>query len=945
MTPPVRTLAPALALILLAGLPASAQPREGEKPGTPSRPAMTRPPQPSRQPDKGVPPTANNGQPRPGNTPAAGQPQPNQPGRQPGAGNQPGAQPGNQPAGGTLTPAPEGAGQPQNQAGESEMVYLPAFAEPVQLSSLIELVARTLQINVAVQGDVPGTVVFNAPIPVRRNELIPLLDRLLEQQNYTITRDEFGIYTVHPIANIGVQVGDDLSTTRVIRTPNVRPSSLQQAISAHFTAAGQPPTKYTYVDDLGIILATDTPRRLAALERLVDRLVEETGKTSYTRLELRYLAASVARQRALELVGALAQRTDAGIGQPSQPGVAPAAAGRTGNLDNLSDRLIVDPQGNALIFRGQPEEIARVQQVLEMIDVPNNLTPKNYAVGTWAASIANIARSRGLGEITTINESAGDAAAAFNQQNLRQQQGLGQGQQGQITSGGPVMVVDETRGTIIYYATEPQHQQMDALIREIDPQSERVIIGVYKLRNSEAAEVAAVIDAIINNSQVVGSSPLLPGNGQAGSGVGRSSSRVAREQFRNRNNPAGGTRNPATTTQAGEGELSLDGEGYVVADEANNQILVKAPAGQQREFARLIEKLDQRRAQVYIEAKIVSVTWSDDLRLAFETQLINANGSGGVLNTNFGLSSFATGNDITGVKTVATGLGGLTAAVIKSDQVPIIMHALQTKVNSRILSAPQLLVDDNEEAEIVSVDSQPTATTTQTTGNPSQTSFGGYEDAGTTLRVTPHISDGGYMGLEYEVILSSFTGSATANLPPPKAENRLTANSVTIPADTTVIVGGLNFKSDSLTRAQIPLLGDIPLLGLLFQDRRDNDRTTTLYVFLTPRILRDPTFQDLRILTRGPQSSALQESELPPLRRATIDVLNPVLPPRMPAAFNQPAVINDPAPAPIDPPAPIPLPDEQPAPAMLHEERPRETKGRPDHTSPETSDPNQPNPD
>jgi general secretion pathway protein D len=471
---------------------------------------------------------------------------------------------------------------------------------------------------------------------------------------------------------------------------------------------------------------------------------------------------------------------------------------------------------------------------------------------------------------------------------------------------------------------------MDALIKEIDPQSERVIIGVYKLKNSDAEEVAAVIDGIINNTQPYGTSDLLPNGGQPFSRSSR-------------------TRNPATNTTPvnprqlnpqggqGEGDLTLDGGGYVVADKANNQILVKAPAGQQPEYRKLIERLDLRRAQVYIEAKIVAVTWTDDMRLAFETQLINANGTGGVLNTNFGLGALGTAasGGILAPKTVATGLGGLTAAVIKSDQVPIVMNALQTKTDSRILSTPQLLVDDNEEAKIVSVDSQPTATTTQTTGNPAQTSFGGYEDAGTTLAVTPHISDGGYLGLKYEIELSSFTGSATANLPPPKTKNNLQSNSITIPADTTVIVGGLNFKNDSLTRAQIPLLGDIPLIGLLFQDRNSKFRTTTLYVFLTPRILRDPTFQDLRILTRGPQYEVLKRSELPKLRSAPIDVNSPGLPARMPSTYNQPPADFEPS-----EPAPIPMPDDA-SPAVLHEVPLRETKGRPGDNSSDT--PNTPN--
>jgi general secretion pathway protein D len=346
---------------------------------------------------------------------------------------------------------------------------------------------------------------------------------------------------------------------------------------------------------------------------------------------------------------------------------------------------------------------------------------------------------------------------------------------------------------------------------------------------------------------------------------------------------------------------------------------------------------------VYIEATIVAVNWSDEMRLAFETQLINAGGAGGLINTNFGLSSFGT-SQIWQPKNVATTLGGLTGAIIKSDHVPIIVNALQTKANARVLSKPQLLVDDNETASIASLDTQPTSSISQNNAGNVVTS-GPTEEAGTKLQVTPHISSGGYLRLEYQAELSSFTGAQVAIpgggiLSSPKQVNTIESASVTVPTDTTVVVGGLNFDSDRLTRAQIPLIGDIPLIGLLFQDRNSNYRTTTLYVFLTPRILRDPTFQDLRLLTRGPQATAKLAPEFPPLRSEMIDVTSNVLPPRMPAALNQeyPGREQPVAPSttvtPVEPLAPtqpvqIPLPDASPAVLPANEEEPvREQKGR-----------------
>ncbi len=607
---------------------------------------------------------------------------------------------------------------------------------------------------------------------------------------------------------------------------------------------------------------TDSPRHLTAVEALIQSLLGEYQKAEFIRLDLKYVAAPTARQRALELVGQsagpnaaqMAQRMLGG-GQPEQPGPGPQQPSLP-HVDNLGDRLTVDPSGNALIFRGLAEEIEQVRSILAIIDTTSNLKPKRYEAGASAKQLADIAKQRGLGEVTTIkvpnqNQDFNYWGGGYPQQVL---------EQFETVAVGPVMVVDEANGSIIYYGTDEQHEQLAELIETLDIQSEAVVIRAYTLHHADAEKVAELLLGLIQNQTPAGTSPLLPG-GTTGSGpAGAQPPVVYRGDF-------GGQ--PGMPGQSGEG--MIDADAFVLADKANNQVLVKARAKQQEEFERLIAKLDLRRPQVYIEAKIVAVTWSDELRLAFETQIINAAGTGGVFNSNFGLASFATGVPLTAPKAVATGLAGLTAALIKSDQVPVVMNALAKDGNTRIVSSPSLLVDSNEEAKVVSVDQQPTTTTTQSTGNPAQTSFGQYVDAGTELTVKPQISEGGYLRLKYETKLSSFTGTGAGGVPPPKQENSVKADSVTVPSDMTVVVGGLSFNSDNKTVAKIPLLGDIPVIGALFSDQSKTSRRVTLYVFLTPRILRDPGFNDLRLVSSGPQSAAGLTESLPLLEARYVD--------------------------------------------------------------------------
>jgi type II secretory pathway component GspD/PulD (secretin) len=200
---------------------------------------------------------------------------------------------------------------------------------------------------------------------------------------------------------------------------------------------------------------------------------------------------------------------------------------------------------------------------------------------------------------------------------------------------------------------------------------------------------------------------------------------------------------------------------------------------------------------------------------------------------------------------------------------------MSQNISTRIVATPQLLVDDNEEAEISSLDQQPTGTTSQSSSAGSTiTGFQGFESAGPKLKVKPQISEGGYMRLEYSVELSAFNGAASGNLPPPKIENKVDSKSVTVPTDATIVVGGLTFIQTGNTILKVPLLGDLPLVGHLFRDTSTSKRNSVLYVFITPKIMRDPSFADLRLLTKAPLIASGLDAEYPPAEAESIPVID-----------------------------------------------------------------------
>ncbi|HMN40204.1 MAG TPA: secretin N-terminal domain-containing protein [Phycisphaerales bacterium] len=831
------------------------------QPGAPAQPAPGAPPAKPAQP--AIAPQNPSGSGRPPAKPAApGIVQPARP-AQP-AGNTirppagaPGAAPPATPAG--AAPTQTVAHQSGGVRGENMDID---FVEPVDYPVLVDWFRRNLGLQIVMaDGGLNNQKFFlSSPITIKTKDAIPFLTMLLEQKEYTLVQD-FGVYYVRPKNSLEPNFGGNLSTTRIIHTPNIKPSSLQTSVQALLTAGrgGQGGTQPVFLDDLGVIMMTDSPRITALIEEFVDRIVAERAALKFFRFDLVNISAASARDRVLELLGQQAQRISTGTG-PGGVAVAapPGGAGQT--ITNLSDRMTIDPTSNALYLRGREDEQALLRDMLAVIDSPNAMVSKWYPVGNKTSqAVAAAGKAEQLGSVTEFDfsDSTGGGRGALGG-------GVGRGgSAGQNDSGGGAgFVLYPEAGGFIFRGTEPQHDRVRALVEslKIISADEVQTIEFYKLHHGKSTDVADTIQNLLSNSAGAGNR----GGGLLGRDLGgRNRTRTPQAAGAARANgaPADGAGGP------GGGLADLEGaDVFVLADEPNNQILVKAPAKLQPQFRALISKIDLRRPQVYIDAKIVVVSQTDSVRLAIEAQQIIGQFA---FNTNFGLGSLGTttGGTSSGTlfdrKSPLTNLAGITSALVRSKDVPFIINALANNIDTRIVATPQLLVDDNEEAEISSLDQQPTSSTSQTAGNSQITGFQSYESAGPKFKVKPQISEGGYMRLEYTIELSSFSGTAASGLPPPKSENKISSKAVTVPTDTTIIVGGLTFTQTGRTVIKVPLLGDIPLAGNLFKDQSKANRLSTLYVFITPKIMRDPTFGDLRLLTRGPLAESGLAAEYP----------------------------------------------------------------------------------
>ncbi|RMD64065.1 MAG: hypothetical protein D6824_04465, partial [Planctomycetota bacterium] len=538
----------------------------------------------------------------------------------------------------------------------------------------------------------------------------------------------------------------------------------------------------------------------------------------FHRIELTHIAATEARQRLLSLLGLAPQPSGAPAApraqQPAQ--TATAAIAGAGSFSNLPQRLLLDRRGNALIFRGSAQELERVQSLVNVIDTPSSLVVRRYNAGPLAFEIAHYGARMGLGPVrTSLEEMSQDA-------------------------GGSLFLVAGGEGAEVftYFGSEAQHQQVRKLVKEFaaQAQDERVVVEFYKLENINVEDAAGLLTELLSPEGARreegdrAQSPFLPPSientrglrrvsdlGQGAADRVQAARRAAAQQQQQQQQPQQGgaaSGEPAQTASAapsgaggeeGQATLTPSENVQITPDTANNQLIVRAPVKQQREIARIIERIDQRRPQVLLDVQIVSVSVSDSFSLNIDTAL-----NPGLEQVFQGLSDLAE----------ASFIGGSTSVVIDADQTPFVINAIASASDSRVISQPGVLVADNETATVSSTTDISFAQTTQVAGAPSQTSVGGTLSAGTNITVTPSVSEGGFMRLEINVELSSFGSSSSGgqNLPPDRNTNSF-ESVVTVPGDSTVVVGGLVSEQTQDTETKVPLLGDIPLIGEAFKNQ------------------------------------------------------------------------------------------------------------------------------
>lgn len=195
----------------------------------------------------------------------------------------------------------------------------------------------------------------------------------------------------------------------------------------------------------------------------------------------------------------------------------------------------------------------------------------------------------------------------------------------------------------------------------------------------------------------------------------------------------------------------------------------------------------------------------------------------------------------------AGGAGG-TGTVLAPEDFALVVRALEGVNRGRSLSQPRVLVGNGQQASLNSTLGQP-VTSVNASDTVATTSFAGFSDAGTQVSITPRITAGDHLLLEYSITLSAFVGeSPGAGVPPPRQQNSL-QSVVSIPDGYTVVVGGIELVTQGESESRVPLLGSIPVVREAFRSRAWNDNRQRFFVFIRAEIDRGRSFEGLRYVS------------------------------------------------------------------------------------------------
>ena len=512
-------------------------------------------------------------------------------------------------------------------------------------------------------------------------------------------------------------------------------------------------------------------------------------------------------------------------------------------LISPNNTVNVNPGTNALVITDYADNLQRLGRIIAALDVANatgvEVVPLKHALASDVVPM--LQRLLDSGAASSGAPAAGQSDATFK-----------------------TMVMAEARSNslIVRAANAARVALARSLIAQLDrpsdagPNAASGNIHVVYLKNADATKLAATLRAAMSaqgNTSNSTAPASMPSTGNAN----------------NANNASGANASFTAGSQPSTG-------GQIQADPSTNALIITAPEPQYRQLRAVIDKLDARRAQVFVESLIAEVSAEKAAEFGVQWQ----GPVGGKGDTNIGL--LGTNFRVGGANLISLAAQGANGNVAPSTGLNVgvahnsngtyvlgfLARFLQTTGDGNVLSTPNLLTLDNEEAKIVIGQNVPFVTGQYTNNNTNAGSVNPFQtierkDVGLTLRVKPQISENGTVKLQIYQEVSRLDPASINSATGLITNKRSIESSVLVEDGAIVVLGGLLQDDYGNSQERVPGLGDVPLFGNLFRAESRGRKKTNLMVFLRPVVVRDGASTENLSLSRYEQMRGVQMEAQP----------------------------------------------------------------------------------
>ena len=739
-------------------------------------------------------------------------------------------------------------GQP-NEVNEIVTRVLPYEPEPISIGEemleldlpeklniidLLDLIGKYLHLDYMYDEKVlvGKEVSLRLQGPISVGDLYPLLESVLKFRGFVMTR-KGNLVTIVPTEEalnidpvLHPERGDikfgDVIITRIFSLKHISTAS-----AANLLTGMKLSVNVTPIAETGTIIVTGYAYRMARIEEVL-KMIDKPGAPKQFRFrQLKYTMAQTLAPKVKTLVEQLGT-VSVTIAQPARP-EPPSRAPRRGppprrpapaeaEPTRPGVYLDADERTNRILMIGFENELNVVESLIDTLDVEQQdlrflrlYEIQNVGADEVVKKLQELGIVGGRRPTTRITagapakpEAARPAAAGARQEALAEE---------------PQVVIIESTNSLLVNATPEQHAQIAQILAYVDSETleEAIPYEIYALENQAPEDLANVLNQLIKE-----------------------------------------------TIKDKEGKIEKviskkEEEIIIIPDKNTFSLIVYASKKNQEWIRKLINNLDKRRPQVLIDVTLVEISKSD----AFTYDLELVQSFPNLENTSALLGGV-------GGKTTAEILDKLLGTIVGPNETPpdrwiperrryidfssrsgtgggfygdkhihALLTAMQSKDYGRVLAKPKILVNDNEPGIIKTTDTtyvKKVGSVIVPDGGSQQTVEYQSYDAGVTLEITPHISEGDLLRLEIAMTRSDFLPS-DPELPPDTTSSDIDTV-VTVPDGSTIILGGLLKLNQAKGGSKVPVLGDIPLVGGLFRGTSNSDIQRKLYVFVKAEIIR-----------------------------------------------------------------------------------------------------------